>query len=236
MMMVFSLPQIRNRLHNWFELTHRFGGWSLLFLLWIQVLLPLMQQVDSADGLPADSWGQNAPFWLLLLNTTLIIYPWTRLRRIDVQAEFLSPHAIRIIMPIKARPCQTFKISRSPLIESHPFAAIPELNEPAWSSILVSRAGDWTSNLIDHTPPKIWVRETPTWGVIRVALLFRSVTIITTGSGIGPCLSLFIGHPEIRCRILWSTRNAEKTYGPGVLHLVYSTDPHATIIDTNARE
>ncbi len=54
--------------------------------------------------------------------------------------------------------------------------------------MLVSRAGDWTSELIDHPPTQVWVRGIPTVGVANVRKLFTKVVLVATGSaGSGPC-------------------------------------------------
>ena len=54
--------------------------------------------------------------------------------------------------------------------------------------MLVSRAGDWTSDLIDEPPTHVWVRGIPTVGVANVRRLFTKVVLVATGSGIGPVL------------------------------------------------
>ena len=70
------------------------------------------------------------------------------------------------------------------------------------------------------------------YGVLRVALLFAPVVIVTTGSGVGPCLSLFSGRPDLRCRVLWSTRSPQATYGRDIVDSVLKADSKALIVDT----
>jgi len=109
-------------------------------------------------------------------------------------------------------------------------------------SILISKAGDWTSKIIANPPSHIYFRGAPTIGVLRVATLFHSCVVVTTGSGIGPCLSLFNGYahspqrnrPTLNIRILWSTPSPVKTYGQGIVDEVMAADPRAKIIDTRA--
>jgi len=109
-------------------------------------------------------------------------------------------------------------------------------------SILISKAGDWTSKIIANPPSHIYFRGAPTIGVLRVATLFHSCVVVTTGSGIGPCLSLFNGYahspqrnrPALNIRILWSTPSPVKTYGQGIVDEVMAADPRAKIIDTRA--
>lgn len=67
-----------------------------------------------------------------------------------------------------------------------------------------------------------------------MSLLFRRVVVVTTGSGIGPCLSLIGMKSEKRpaCRVLWSTPNALETYGEGVINEVKECDPEAVLWNT----
>lgn len=100
-------------------------------------------------------------------------------------------------------------------------------------SVLVSNAGDWTSKIIKSQPSQIWTRGVPQYGMLRVAGLFEAVLIVATGSGIGPCLSLFIQKPDHPVRIIWSARSPTKNYGQGVVDTILRTDPRAVIHDTS---
>jgi len=119
-------------------------------------------------------------------------------------------------------------------------STIPATTNPKGFSILISKAGDWTSKIIANPPPRLYFRGAPTIGVLRVATLFRSCVVVTTGSGIGPCLSLFNGYahspqrnrPNLDIRILWSTPSPVNTYGQGIIDEVMAADPRAKIIDT----
>ncbi|KAK0619055.1 hypothetical protein B0T14DRAFT_565951 [Immersiella caudata] len=102
-------------------------------------------------------------------------------------------------------------------------------------SVIISDAGDWTKKIIHNPPRQIYTRGTPQFGVMRIAGLFTPVIIVATGSGIAPCLSLFVQKPNHPVRIIWSTRNPVKTYGQGVVDLLYRTDPEAIIIDTDLK-
>ena len=59
-------------------------------------------------------------------------------------------------------------------------------------SILVSHAGDWTKAAISSplTTRRYWIRGIPITGIALVVRLFRRAVVVTTGSGIGPVLSL----------------------------------------------
>ena len=66
-----------------------------------------------------------------------------------------------------------------------------------------------------------------------MAYIFKRVMVVTTGSGIGPVLSMLHSFP-MTCRILWSTANPEHTYGENIMQLVAKADPEAMIIDSRA--
>lgn len=99
-------------------------------------------------------------------------------------------------------------------------------------SILVSRAGDFTGNLIAHPPTHIYTRGAPTRGVLHVAHLFRPLVLVATGSGIGPCLSLLQVHPDLPLRVVWSARAPLQTYGREVVDAVLRADDRAVVVDT----
>lgn len=99
-------------------------------------------------------------------------------------------------------------------------------------SIIVSRAGDFTSNLIENAPTHIYTRGAPTRGVLHIANLFKPIIVVATGSGIGPCLSFLQVYPDYPMRVLWSARTPRKTYGDEVVDAVLRADRQAVVIDT----
>lgn len=173
----------------------------------------------------------------MLSITLLIIYPWLQLRRVTIEVEKLSDHAVRIWFDSKhthatrALGCRTIRLATSPARETHSFAVIPERSSLHYS-VIVSRAGDFTKAIIKNPPKQIWVKGMPTWGVLRFASLFDPVVIIATGSGIGPCLGLFNDCSDLPCRILWSARAPLRTYGQAVINMVERADRNAIIVDT----
>lgn len=293
----FAHPAMRRRFHNSFEWTHRFLGWSAVVLFWVQTLLVCADDV-SRMGQPLGYVVARSPsFWMLVLITVLVIYPWTRLRIREVDAEPMSDHVIKLnFRYTDAQFGQAVRLSDSPLWETHAFAVIPhptheylaelqrdkerreaanekkpeavsapqpaaddekkQLTSPSDSkkqdktatpldtlshvgekgfSVLVSNAGDWTSSIIRKPPTKIYTRGVPQYGVLRVAGLFRPCIVVATGSGIGPCLSLFIQNPDHPVRIVWSAKRPEETYGRAVLDAIRRADPDAVVIDTSAK-
>ncbi|KAI9692241.1 MAG: hypothetical protein M1822_006471 [Bathelium mastoideum] len=132
---------------------------------------------------------------------------------------------------------QSVRLTHNPLKETHSFATFPNSDGQNSFSALVSNAGDWTNDLIRSPRQHIFVKGAPTIGVIRIALLFKNVLIITTGSGIGPCLSLIQASPEALprrpiMRVIWCAANPLATFRRCVINSVFKADPNAIIVDT----
>ncbi|KAL8937776.1 MAG: hypothetical protein Q9216_004254 [Gyalolechia sp. 2 TL-2023] len=231
---VFAIPKFRFVSHNTFEAIHRFAGWAAVGLFWVLILLV---SKASSDVPGSDSLGmtvvQSPAFWILLVITFFTILPWLRLRKVEAFPEVLSSHAVRIHFKyMKIGPILGIRISDNPLKEWHAFASIPAADGQSFS-LIVSDAGDWTKKQIMEPARAYWVRGIPITGVLRMAIVFRRIVIVTTGSGIGPVLSMLVSHP-MPCRLLWSTPNPEKTYGENIMESVCKADPDAMIINTRA--
>jgi len=278
-------PKFRRVMHDWFEVIHRFGGWLCIILFWVLLVL-LAAENRSPDGATIGKTLVREPnLWMLVTITGLVVYPWTRLRKREVQAEVLSPHCVKLTFRYRnVQFGQAVKLTDRPFKETHAFGVIPlptasnvpqvrtemmmmmmmkgrcsgccsspSPSSPSPSpsppsqdkpqtrgkaeekgfSVIVSKAGDWTSSLIAHPPSKIYTRGVPQFGVLRIAALFRPVLLVATGSGIAPILSLLIQVPHHPVRIVWSTHDPEATYGRDICDVVYRSDPHAVVVDTS---
>ena len=90
-MVVMALPRLRRRLHDSFEMTHRFGAWTALALVWVNTVLLAQAR---RPGTPAVAAVLETPMaWLLALTTGLAVWPWLLLRRVPVTVEKPSDHA-----------------------------------------------------------------------------------------------------------------------------------------------
>ena len=229
----FSIPKFRFKSHNLFEAVHRFAGWLAVALFWVDLLLVLNFQSRLSGSDTLGILVTKAPaFWFLLVITFLIVLPWTRLRKVDAFPEKLSNHAIQIHFKYrKMGPVLGIRITHNPMTEWHSFATIPSSDDSF--SLIVSDAGDWTKKQIMQPANKYWIRGIPIAGVLRMAYVFKRVVVVTTGSGIGPVLSMLHSFP-MPCRILWSTPNPQQTYGDKIMQQVVSADPDAMIINTRA--
>jgi len=231
---IFAIPKFRIFSHNTFEAIHRFAGWISVALFWVEILLVLHVQSNIPGSDSLGSLVIQAPaFWFLLVITFFIILPWVRLRKVEAFPEVLSPHAVRIHFKyMKIGPILGIRITHNPMKEWHAFASIPEKDGSSFS-LIVSDNGDWTKKQIMEPANSYWIRGIPITGVLRMAMVFKRVVVVTTGSGIGPCLSMLVSYP-LPCRILWSTPNPLQTYGEDILQQVTKADPDAMIINTRA--
>ena len=112
-------------------------------------------------------------------------------------------------------------------MEWHSFATIPEPGKKGFS-LVVSRAGDWTINIIAKPPTHIWKRGVPTYGVMRIAQMFNRIVLVATGSGIGPCTPAILERAS-PIRLLWTAPNVRETFGDKLVDQIVEANPEAVI-------
>lgn len=231
---VSSHPYLRSKMHNLWEVVHRFAGWTAVALFWAQTLLNTEVQRHITGKSFSQQLGNSPIFWCLFVTTFSLILPWVRLKKVPVRAEPLSAHAVRLHFAYTNVPlCAAPRLSDSPLKEWHAFAAIPEPDGVGFS-VLVSNAGDWTKKLIANPPKELWTRGIPARGVLHIAPIFKKLVLVATGSGIGPVISLLYAR-NIECRIIWSTKDPIKTFGQEIVDRVKEADPQAPIFNTSLK-
>jgi hypothetical protein len=236
LMFVLAWPSIRKRHHDMFEKTHRFAGWTMLGLFWVQTVLALNDSKPSSMTL-GGACVRSPAFWLLAVATLSIASSWMFLRKVPVEAEVLSDHAVRLHFDYTVPVNGSFtRISHQPLLEWHSFATIPAPEavngRKKGYSLVVSNAGDWTRSCINNPPTSMWVRGLPTCGVMRIATLFNRVVLIATGSGIGPVLGHIQDQGACATQLIWSTSRPEETFGEGLCATIRDKVPGAVIHDT----
>ncbi len=96
----------------------------------------------------------------------------------------------------------------------------------------MSDGGDWTRRTINSPGKYYYTRGTPTVGVLCMAQIFRKVVIVTTGSGIGPCLGTMTRIASTSCRVLWTAPSPQQTFGDDIYNTVLEVDSEAVILDT----
>lgn len=228
-----SHPTFRAKYHNIWENIHRFGGWTSLILIWVQIFFATK---DLNPGVaPSKAYLNSPPIWLITIATMAIIFPWLHLRKVAVRSEVLSTHAVRLWFDYTTpRVGTAVRLAERPLGDWHGFATITNPDGQKGFSLIVSRAGDFTGRTIERAPTHIYVRGIPTCGVLRIATLFKSVVLVATGSGIGPCLAVILAK-KVPCRILWTAPNPEQTFGKEIVDSVKDTDPNALIWNTRTQ-
>jgi hypothetical protein len=164
-MIVSAHPKFRKIYHNSFEVVHRLFGWTVLVLVWTQVILSIKDKKAPHTSL-GDASVRSPDLWLLLIITVSIAASWVYLKRVPVDTEILSQHAIRLHFQYTNAVRGGFlRVSERPLLEWHSFATIPAATSKEQHtkgcSVIVSRAGDWTSRQISKPPTKLWVRGVP---------------------------------------------------------------------------
>ncbi|KAI0533494.1 hypothetical protein GGR58DRAFT_506255 [Xylaria digitata] len=233
-------PDLRRKYHDHFEAFHRFAGWTALLAFWAHNIASANVTARQWHATIGNVLIRSPNFWFIILTTSCTIASWSRLRHHTVYPEKLSDHATRLHFKYRGmNPFYGVKISDKPLTEWHAFATIPDVEPESGKingfSVVVSNAGDWTKKQIGKpNERKLWVRGAPLHGLLYTSKLFKRIVVVATGSGIGPCLSLLFADVTPR-RVLWSTRDPEKTYGPGVVGEVLRADSKAVIWNTNEK-
>ncbi|MGC7097856.1 hypothetical protein ACPZ19_24565 [Amycolatopsis lurida] len=217
-MIVLALPSWRARHHDWFERSHRFGGWAVLALFAVHAALT----------------GGPASLLVLLVVVFSVALPWLRLRRVPVRIDRPSRHVALVWFDHGVTPFagSSTSVSRNPLLEWHSFANVPTPGRTGFR-LTISRAGDWTGSLIDDLPEHLWVKGIPTAGVGNIDKLFRKVVWVATGSGIGPCLPHLLSG-ETPARLVWSARRPRDTYGDALVDEILGVQPDAIVWDTES--
>lgn len=229
---VLALPALRSRFHNSFEASHRFLGWSVLGLVWAHTVVLIGDFKDPEVSLGRAFLTSVSPY-LLTLITLSIISPWIFLRKVPVKISKPSNHAIIVSFEQGVKPAfpgSSSTISINPLFEWHSFANIPTPGKNGFR-LVISRAGDWTSHVIDNPPSHFWVKGIATAGVANIETLFTKVLYVCTGSGIGPVLPHLLAK-QVPSRLFWSTRTPRDTYGDELVNEILEASPEAVIHDT----
>ena len=241
---VSAHPKIRFMLHDSFELTHRFCGWAVVVLFWPLLILSCITQATENKTTLGHVLVRFPTFWMLIVTTIAIIHPWLLLRRVKTVPESISSHAIRLHFNHTSIGFgQAIQLAKNPLRDWHSFATFPDLpiqpgttdsktSQEAGFSCLVSKAGDWTSHTIQNPPTHLWKRGVPIYGFAHMMQIFSRLIVVTTGSGIGPCLSFLVDPNRPAMRVVWQTKDPKSTYGEQILDKVHQLDPRAVILQT----
>ncbi|KAK0192197.1 hypothetical protein F5146DRAFT_1102252 [Armillaria mellea] len=201
---IFAHPTLRVKRHDTFERVHRFMGWTVTALVWSQ-----------ARGASDHALVHSAPFWLMI--------------KVPVQSVVLSDHAVQLFAHTQSL-AQFQRFSTDPLNEWHSFATIAIPGKTGFS-IIISQAGDWSTEMITNPPKEIWVRGMPTCGLLRIVPLFRRVLFVATGSGIAP-FTPHIMSGKVDHKLFWMAPNTRATFSDPLVDMVLENSPGAIVYDT----
>jgi hypothetical protein len=233
-LILLAYPSIRSLHHNAWEWSHRFAGWASVVVFWAQIIIVSFEVGHIEHINPGMVLLTTPAFYSLCCIMYLLTYPWLRLRRRTFEIEKISNHSVRLwlhhdkLMPT----CHGTRLATNPLLENHGFATIPNENGARGYSVLIAKNGDWTTKIVEDPPSYLWQRGAPTMGVAGVSLAFKKVLCVCTGTGIGPILSFLQCHPEWDCRILWTARMPQVSFGSAIMGAVLKSDANALIYDT----
>lgn len=145
---------------------------------------------------------------------------------------YASPELVTESIPIaSAVPGSFIRISKTtPVKEWHSFAtmAVPGPENEGRYSVIISRAGDWTSEIIDNPPTHMFVRGVATSGAMRIVPMFRRVVLVATGSGIAPIAPHVLAQRGA-CRLLWVSMTVRETFGDKLVDDLLAAEPGAII-------
>ncbi|KAJ3391459.1 hypothetical protein HDU92_009019 [Lobulomyces angularis] len=187
-------------------------------------MLNIRQSTNRSDPIPLWKSLLSSPeFYLITSICCSILTPWLFLRKIKIESKRLSSKAILLTFSNSRKTfCgSAVAISHSPFGEYHAFATIKTPKKKGYR-IIVAKAGDWTTDLIEHPRNEIWIKGVPTAGMMRVEKLFKRVLYVCTGSGIGPILPHILRkHPE-KSKLLWICSEPEATFGQELVNEIKS--------------
>ncbi|KAG7446907.1 uncharacterized protein BT62DRAFT_93218 [Guyanagaster necrorhizus] len=227
---MFAHPTLRVKHHDAFECVHRFMGWTATALVWAQVIL-LTNDYKGEKSL-GNALIHSAPFWLMIVLSCSLILPWVKLQKVPVRSVVLSDHAVQLFVDYGPHPVPgSFqRFSTDPLNEWHSFATIAIPGKTGFS-IIISQAGDWSTEMITNPPKDIWVRGMPTCGLLRIVPLFRRVLFVATGSGIAP-FTPHIMSGKVNHKLFWMAPNTRATFSDPLVDMVLENSPGAVVYDT----
>eukprot|EP01134_Creolimax_fragrantissima_P007462 CFRG7462T1 len=206
--------------HDYFELSHRFVGWTLASVVIAQIIYTA---VETGDAL----WRDPSTY-LLIGAVFLVAWPWLSIMSVAMEINAASSMVTTMTTscrPVFACPGTAGRVSFGYVSQYHSFAVLNALSGDKGITFAVSSAGDWTRKLnlkgADPGPiypascPKIhnmYVRRFVAPGFMYLARTYKRVLCIGTGAGIAP-ISSYLPTPPNEMLIMWVGRDFQATYG-----------------------
>jgi hypothetical protein len=229
---VLAIPTVRRKHHNLFEYSHRLLGWSALLTLWAFVLGEITRTTDLAGGQPLFHSASRSPeFWLTVVITGLILAPWLTVRKVRVHCQVPSPAVVEIAFPGGSRAGSFGRISRHALSDWHSFALVSTGRLATSHTMLISRAGDFTNELLNTPPSTLYVRRVSYPGLPYCLSMYRRSIIIASGAGMAPYVSMLSDLPDGRHRLIWIGRSFRECFGDELCNTIFQF-PDLLLVDT----
>ncbi|GAB1526586.1 hypothetical protein RhiTH_009754 [Rhizoctonia solani] len=224
----FALRPLRERFHNAWEYTHRYVGWTVI----ADLVVHLGLKAATLDT-PEQLFYTSLPY-LTLACIISIFYIWFTVRHAQISIRANRSVAVVTLPGAPTMRSGTFaRISRDGF-EWHAFSVAMTDFEKREFSLIVGRAGDWTTGLINDAldtrgPEKIYIRGVCPPGFMYMHRSYKKVVTVCTGAGIAPALPHIEQHTS-DIMLIWIAKNHRKTYGEAVWNTVTSNLPANQVI------
>ncbi|KAG9078361.1 hypothetical protein FS749_009602 [Ceratobasidium sp. UAMH 11750] len=224
----FALRPIRERYHNAWEYTHRYVGWFVVADLVIHLSLK-----SCTLASPLDLFNTSLPYFTAI-SMTSIFYIWFTVRYARVSIRANKSVAVITFPGTPTMRSGTFaRISRDGY-EWHAFSVAMTDFQKREFSLIVARAGDWTTRLINDVlnrrgPGRMWIRGVQAPGFMYMHRAYKKVVTVCTGAGIAPALP-HIEQATSDIMLIWIAKNHRHTYGEAVWKAVTSNIPPSQLI------
>ncbi|CAE7200245.1 unnamed protein product [Rhizoctonia solani] len=220
---LFALRPLRERFHNIWEYTHRYVGWAVV----ADLVIHLGLKAATLDT-PKQLFYTSLPY-LTLACITSIFYIWFTVRRAEISIQANRSVAVVTFPGAPTMRSGTFaRISRDGF-QWHAFSVAMTNFEKREFSLIVGRAGDWTTGLINDAlgsqgPERIYIRGVCPPGFMYMHHAYKKVVTVCTGAGIAPALPQIEQHTS-DIMLIWIAKNHRETYGETVWNTVTSNLP-----------
>lgn len=259
---LFALPSVRGAFHDLFENSHRYLSWTVIPILFLHVAAKVTSthQQQQQQDIPLDLVAallRCPDAWAVLGIALLVYHPWAFVSQEKVSITVPQPNFM-VIDGFRGHTAAGLfgRISKSRWGQQwHPFAVIsgpvisgpreqkrePSLNEAQHPEhrIMIARAGDWTSELIDQSkagspPQEMYIRHIKAPGFMYTTRMWRNIVCVASGAGIAPVLPCLMQGVVPSMTVIWITSNPA-SFGPVVGLLNEYNKGKCTIHDTKVQ-
>ncbi|KAI9024015.1 hypothetical protein DFJ74DRAFT_60678 [Hyaloraphidium curvatum] len=214
-----AFPAMRRKHHDLFEMNHRYTRFTMFAFIFVHIIL---RNIYVNNG----NWNV-ANTYLVFTLLALAIYPWTLVRKAPINHIYMSGANHVVITYGRKMPAHGFVRISSDLNEWHSFGIAYVDEAKKEFDLVITRAGDWTSKLLDacakgpgFAPTYHWVRRRGV-GFSYTLYAWNRVLLVGTGGGIAASIGYRKPHyPWCQVWILWIATKHEQVFGPKYWELV----------------